>query len=89
MNYSYDREADALYIALSDSPVDTTKQIDAGIMVDIAESGQLVGVEVLRPMRSWSTTTLGGVLIRFDVPVECRGKILRLLDSFQDGTAQF
>ena len=53
MKYSYDYDTKALYIELSDDPVDETHQLDAGTMVDLDESGGVVGIEVLRPGRPW------------------------------------
>ena len=53
MKYSYDYDTKALYIELSDDPVDETRQMDAGTMVDLDESGGVVGIEVLRPGRPW------------------------------------
>lgn len=53
MIFSYDYDADALYIEISDSPVARTRQFDGGTNVDLDVSGQVVGIEVLRPARDW------------------------------------
>ncbi|MXY78015.1 MAG: DUF2283 domain-containing protein [Acidimicrobiia bacterium] len=53
MIFSYDYDADALYIEITDSPVARTRQFDEGTMVDLDESGEVVGIEVLRPARAW------------------------------------
>ena len=53
MNYSYDCDTEALYIELTDDPVEETRQVDPGAMVDFDESGGVVGIEVLRPGRLW------------------------------------
>ena len=47
MKISYDNEADALYILLTDStPVDA-RDVEKGITVDFDEQGHIVGLEVL------------------------------------------
>lgn len=62
---TYDREADALYIALvSDRPVARTTEIDLGTLVDLDVRGRLLGVEVVRPARSWP---LDAILDRYPV----------------------
>ena len=53
MIFSYDYDVDALYIEIADSPVVRTRQFDKGTLVDLDESGDLVGIEVLRPARDW------------------------------------
>jgi uncharacterized protein YuzE len=53
MIFSYDDDADALYIAITDSPIARTRRFDEGTLVDLDESGQVVGIEVLRPARDW------------------------------------
>ena len=53
MYFAYDYDADALYITIADSPVAGTHQLDEGTLVDLDESGGVVGIEVLRPARDW------------------------------------
>ena len=53
MIFSYDNDADALYIEIANSPIARTRQLDEGTLVDLDEPGQVVGIEVLRPARDW------------------------------------
>ncbi|MDE0374666.1 MAG: DUF2283 domain-containing protein [bacterium] len=53
MIFSYDNDADALYIEIKDSPVAGTRQFDEGTMVDLDASGEVVGIEILQPARDW------------------------------------
>lgn len=47
MKLEFDPRADAAYLEISDAEVDTTKQIEPGIMVDYDAVGHIVGIEVL------------------------------------------
>lgn len=53
---SYDPDADALYVRFmpKGTRIAETKEIEDGIMLDVDESGRLVGIEVLN-VRSRST----------------------------------
>lgn len=53
MIFSYDDNADSLYIDITDSPVARSRQFDEGTIVDLDESGEVVGIEILRPARDW------------------------------------
>ena len=53
MFFSYDDDADALYIEITDSPVARSQQFDEGTIVDLDDSGDVVGIEILRPARDW------------------------------------
>jgi uncharacterized protein YuzE len=46
-NASYDREADAVYVKLSDRPYAFGEDIDHERRVDYAEDGTPIGVEIL------------------------------------------
>jgi uncharacterized protein YuzE len=62
---TYDNESDALYVSLRDGvSVARTEQIDPGTLVDVDRSGEIVGIEVLRPARAWP---LDEVVSRFHV----------------------
>jgi uncharacterized protein YuzE len=47
MKISYDDEADALYVKLTDSEVATSHIVDEGRVLDVDEAGEPVGIEVL------------------------------------------
>ena len=50
---TYDAEANAAYIYLSDDYPDVQVEIDDGTNVDLGMSGYPIGIEVLDPYRSW------------------------------------
>ena len=45
--YTYDQEADAIYITFSDKTVASTKALDDMRMIDYAADGSPVGIELL------------------------------------------
>lgn len=47
MRLTYDPEADASYLRISDAAIDETREVAPGVMVDLAADGQLVGIEIL------------------------------------------
>ena len=54
MLLTYDNESDGLYVSLRDGvSIDRTEQIDPGTLIDVDRSGEIVGIEVLRPARAW------------------------------------
>jgi len=53
MNMDYDPAADAVYFETSAAEIETTKEIEPGIVADYDGDGHIVGIEVL------SVTKLG------------------------------
>ena len=47
MRFSYDPEADALSLRLTDARIDDTDEVQPGIIIDYAEDGQVVAIEML------------------------------------------
>ncbi len=48
----YDRRADAIYIRLKEAPIATTREIDDNLIVDLDQSGKMIGIELLvQPFR--------------------------------------
>jgi uncharacterized protein YuzE len=46
MKVSYDPETDSLYIELSDKPGTDSQEIKPGIVLDLDEDGNLVGLDI-------------------------------------------
>lgn len=47
MKLEFDPLADAAYLEISDSEVETTREIEPGIIADYDAQGHIVGIEVL------------------------------------------
>lgn len=47
IQFTYDEEAKAIYVVLSDKPACSSTQIATGIQLDFDEDGNRVGVEIL------------------------------------------
>lgn len=47
MKLSVDKEADALYLRLDDSPIVESEEVAPGVVLDYNESNEVVGVEML------------------------------------------
>jgi uncharacterized protein YuzE len=47
MNATYDKEANALYVRLSESAIAETEELRPGLIVDFDKEGRIVGFEVL------------------------------------------
>ena len=67
MTLDYDREADAVDIALSDGIVARTVEIDPGTLIDVDAQGRVLSIEVIHPRRRWP---LGEILDRFTIDDE-------------------
>jgi len=70
MKITYDREVDALYIRFKETTV-TTKNVDAGIVLDYDDASRLAGIEVLDAAeRLASPDTLRRVVFENGAPSE-------------------
>lgn len=47
MKLEFDPQADAAYFGISDAEIETTREIEPGIVADYDAEGHLVGIEVL------------------------------------------
>ena len=47
MKLYVDKEADALYLRLDDSPILESEEVSAGVVLDYNEAREVVGVEML------------------------------------------
>lgn len=48
MRVRFDQEADALYVRIDNSPVFESEEIRPGVMIDLDERGEIIGMEMLR-----------------------------------------
>jgi uncharacterized protein YuzE len=53
MRSQLDVTADALYVHVTDVPIDHTEELEDGTIVDVGSGGELVGIEVLSVSRGW------------------------------------
>jgi len=67
ISQTYDLDAHALYITVSDHQVARTAEIETGTLVDVDAAGAVVGIEVLNFDRCWP---LAEILDRFHVGPE-------------------
>ena len=47
MNLHVDKEADALYFTLDDSPIVESREVEPGVVLDYNDANEVVGVEML------------------------------------------
>ena len=47
MRLKVDRQADALYLRLNDSPIVEAEEVSPGVVLDFNEHNQVVGIEML------------------------------------------
>ena len=55
MKLRVNREADALYLRLDDSPIAESEEVSPGIVLDYSEASEVVGVEMLHLCKRTST----------------------------------
>jgi len=65
MQLTFDQEANALYVKLTDTPVARTHTERPGVLLDLTESGELVGIELLDPANA---SVVPSLLSKYGVP---------------------
>ena len=61
MKLNVDKEADALYLRLDDSPIVSSEEVSPGVVLDYNESNNVVGVEMLRLSQRSSNLNLSAL----------------------------
>ena len=61
MKLNVDKEADALYLRLDDSPIIESEEVSPGIVLDYNESNEVVGVEMLHLSKRSSNLNLSAL----------------------------
>ena len=63
MKVTVDREADALYMRLTDTRIHDSEEVKPGVILDYDEKNNLVGVEILRVSERVPSASLKSILI--------------------------
>ena len=61
MKLNVDKEADALYLHLDDSPIVESEEVSPGVVLDYNESNEVVGVEMLHLSKRSSNLNLSAL----------------------------
>lgn len=61
MKLHVDKEADALYLRLDDSPIVESEEVSPGVVLDYNESNEVVGVELLHLSKRTSKLDLSAL----------------------------
>ena len=61
MKLHIDKEADALYLRLDDSPIVESEEVSPGVVLDFNESDEVVGIEMLHLSKRSSTLNLSAL----------------------------
>jgi uncharacterized protein YuzE len=58
MKLQYDRETDSLYIDLSARPSVDSREVQEGVVIDLDEKGQIVGIDIQHASQILDLATL-------------------------------
>ena len=61
MKLNVDKQADALYLRLDDSPVVESQEVSPGVVLDYNEANEVVGVEMLNLSKRSSDLNLSAL----------------------------
>ena len=61
MKLNVDKEADAPYLRLDDSPIVESEEVSPGVVLDYNESNEVVGVEMLHLSKRSATLNLSAL----------------------------
>ena len=61
MKLNVDKEADALYLRLDESPIVESEEVSPGVVLDYNESNEVVGVEMLHLSKRSSNLNLSAL----------------------------
>jgi len=63
MKVTVDKEADALYMRLSDTKIKDSEEVKPGVILDYDEQSNLVGIEILRVSERVPSASLKSILV--------------------------
>ncbi|MCY4436209.1 MAG: DUF2283 domain-containing protein [Chloroflexi bacterium] len=61
MNLNVDKQADALYLRLDDSPIAESEEVSPGVVLAYNEANKAIGVELLRLSKRSSSPNLAAL----------------------------
>ena len=61
MKLNVDKEADALYLRLDDSPIVESEEVSPGVVLDYNESNEVIGVEMFHLSKRSSNLNLSAL----------------------------
>ena len=63
MKVTVDKEADALYMRLSDTRIHDSEEVKPGVILDYDDKNNLIGIEILRVSERVPSATLKSILV--------------------------
>lgn len=63
MKVTVDKEADALYMRLSDTRIHDSEEVKPGVILDYDEESNLVGIEILRVSERVPSASLKSIIV--------------------------
>lgn len=64
MKITFDKEADALYIELSDEEFSTNKKVDDETILDLDDKGKIIGIELLNVSKRMAKNFLSEIRVQ-------------------------
>ena len=61
MKLNVDKQADALYLRLDDSPIVDSEEVSPGVVLDYNEASEVVGIELLNLSKRTSALNLSAL----------------------------
>lgn len=74
MEISYDTQADAIYIKLSEAKFVRNKEVAEGVILDLGEGDTLLGIEILEASSRFPLADLSRVDIRMPLHLTATGR---------------
>lgn len=64
MKITFDKEADALYIELSDEEFSTNRKVDNETIIDLYKNGKIIGIELLNISKRMAKDFLSDIRVQ-------------------------
>jgi len=64
MKITYDKDADAMYVELTDKKFSKCKEIDKSTILDLDEEGNVIGIELLFVSKRFSNKIPSNIIVQ-------------------------